>query len=278
LRFEDARGSEEIYVHAQRDLTERIRNAHRTTVGGDQSLTVARDRAKVVEGEETRHIKGARHTHVGGSNTNLVVGSRTMQVGCAPDEEGGPAGLDELKVLGERSVYVQDRCFTEVGAAAGMTTSFEINPKEVIFRVPERFVVYVGDSKLEINRELLIGIARTCALQGSHGILQLADAAQLRSDNASIVAQGTAKLHLEQDRAVLDARRTLVAATQGNSGSSLALGADAQLEGAAVVLAETAVGESGCRIAEDGVTTTGVAITAEAKGVHTLKGATIDMN
>lgn len=81
LSFEDAAGREEVYVRAQRNLHEFVRNDHDThvlhdhtnlvdgndteTVGLDQNLTVRQSRWKTVERNESNFIQGERITIVG---------------------------------------------------------------------------------------------------------------------------------------------------------------------------------------------------------------------
>lgn len=75
LRFEDAAGKEEVYFHAQRNHTERVRNAHAQSVGATQSISV-----------------GANQTvSVGGQRALNVTGNQAIQVGAPPPPEGEPS-------------------------------------------------------------------------------------------------------------------------------------------------------------------------------------------
>ncbi|MEM6995839.1 MAG: type VI secretion system tip protein TssI/VgrG [Myxococcota bacterium] len=66
LRFEDAAGSEQVYLHAQRNLDETVKAAHtmgvgstqRITVGADQSLDVSGSRDITVQGNQNVVVKG----------------------------------------------------------------------------------------------------------------------------------------------------------------------------------------------------------------------------
>jgi len=51
LRFEDAAGSEEIFVQAQKDRNETIKHDHTLSVGGDQTVTVTGNQSLSVKGE-----------------------------------------------------------------------------------------------------------------------------------------------------------------------------------------------------------------------------------
>lgn len=58
LRFEDAAGSEEVYLHAQRNRRALVRAADSTRVGGPRSLSVGRDSTRTISGNETVRIGG----------------------------------------------------------------------------------------------------------------------------------------------------------------------------------------------------------------------------
>lgn len=96
LRFEDAAGSEEIYVHAQKDMNEAINNDHGMTVGNNQTLAVAVDQTQTIGGNQTETIDGNQTltvktnqdvtvmanqtTTVQGNATHTVVGSVTETI------------------------------------------------------------------------------------------------------------------------------------------------------------------------------------------------------
>jgi type VI secretion system secreted protein VgrG len=64
IAFEDAKGSERIFLHAERDLEEEVK--------GYASLDVAHDRTKHISGSEAIDIGGSRRTSVGSVDDTLV--------------------------------------------------------------------------------------------------------------------------------------------------------------------------------------------------------------
>lgn len=79
LRFEDAGGKEEVFLHAQRDRKTWVRLDDEEKIGRDQKQRVGRDRSSVVrrhesltveDGDETRKLKkGSRKTTIKGDDT-----------------------------------------------------------------------------------------------------------------------------------------------------------------------------------------------------------------
>jgi type VI secretion system secreted protein VgrG len=94
LRFEDAKGSEEIFLHGQKDCTIAIENDKSQTVGHDETLTISNNRTKTVQVDQSETIGvnktiqvGANHTESIGSNMTLTVGgNRAETIGMADAE------------------------------------------------------------------------------------------------------------------------------------------------------------------------------------------------
>ncbi len=75
LRFEDAAGSEEIFIHAQKDFNEVVLNDHNTTVGNNQTNNVDVDQTQTVHGNQSETVDGNQDMTVGGNRTVHVVGN-----------------------------------------------------------------------------------------------------------------------------------------------------------------------------------------------------------
>jgi type VI secretion system secreted protein VgrG len=70
IRFEDKKGSEEVYIHAEKDL--------KTIVEHDESLEVGNDRTTEIKNNETRTIKNERKTEVQNNDTLSVTNKLAM--------------------------------------------------------------------------------------------------------------------------------------------------------------------------------------------------------
>lgn len=81
LRFEDKKRHEQIYLHAQKDLDETVRNNHSTSVGADQSNRVGGDRTHEVEKTETVTVHGDRTTRFLQSENHYVELTRETDIG-----------------------------------------------------------------------------------------------------------------------------------------------------------------------------------------------------
>ena len=97
FRFEDKKGSEQIFLHAQKDQDIRVKNDRREWIGNDRSLIVKRDKKDLIERDEHRIIKRDRvqkierdrHEKVNGKQTTDVGGSLSLKVGSDVAEKFG---------------------------------------------------------------------------------------------------------------------------------------------------------------------------------------------
>ncbi|KIG18597.1 VgrG protein [Enhygromyxa salina] len=135
LRFEDAAGSEEIYLHGQKDWNTEIKHDKAQTVGHNESLRVGNNRRKSVQANETESIGANKNVTVGedqleviGANMTLTVGENQV-VGIGADQSvtiGGShsetiGASASQSVLVAKTVTVGGMLATVVGGA--MNTS-----------------------------------------------------------------------------------------------------------------------------------------------------------
>ncbi len=72
LRFEDLAGSEEIYLHAQKDFNEVVEHDHSTLVHHDQRNTVDHNQTELVKCNQSMTVGGDRTSHVCGEEKKTV--------------------------------------------------------------------------------------------------------------------------------------------------------------------------------------------------------------
>jgi type VI secretion system secreted protein VgrG len=96
LRFEDDKGHEEVYLQAQRDLRELVKNDHQTHVQANQSNSVDKDHTEDIKGQQKLTVKGNRTVHIEGSQSTAIDG------GSAADGVSGA----KLQITGDYKVDV----------------------------------------------------------------------------------------------------------------------------------------------------------------------------
>ncbi|NOX91000.1 MAG: type VI secretion system tip protein VgrG [Gammaproteobacteria bacterium] len=73
LRFEDKKGSEQVYIHAEKNLD--------TMVENDETLTVDKDRTKIIKNDENSTIENDRNKTVNNNQTETIKKNKTIDVG-----------------------------------------------------------------------------------------------------------------------------------------------------------------------------------------------------
>ena len=81
IRFEDKKGSEQIFVNAEKDMDFRVENDSREFVGNDRSL--------IVKGNQKEKVEGDLHGEATGNRNEKVGQTMSLQVGQNLQEKSG---------------------------------------------------------------------------------------------------------------------------------------------------------------------------------------------
>jgi type VI secretion system secreted protein VgrG len=102
LRFEDLKGSEQVYFHAEKDFNRVVENNDALTVGSSDSNTCA-------DGSQTISIWNNRTTSIETGNETLTVkqGNRTTSINTGNDSLTVKSGTRTVTVSGDTSLEVQ---------------------------------------------------------------------------------------------------------------------------------------------------------------------------
>jgi type VI secretion system secreted protein VgrG len=80
LRFEDQSGAEEVYLHAQKNLTIATENDKNQTTGHDETLAIGNDRTKEVGHDQRETVKNDKAIDVHGHHTEAIGKDMTLTV------------------------------------------------------------------------------------------------------------------------------------------------------------------------------------------------------
>jgi type VI secretion system secreted protein VgrG len=118
LRFEDKKGSEQVYVHAERNLDQRIKQDALEWVGRDRHLMVGQDWLESVGGERHSRVAGNRNETTGGSVAMSAAQSMMIKGGMKTSVEGGM----EVHIKAGANVVIEaDASITLKAGAAFLT-------------------------------------------------------------------------------------------------------------------------------------------------------------
>jgi len=170
LRFEDRKGAEEVFVHAQRDMNARVLRNRSETVGANASESVGANRTVTV-GSNNKHTVGKDHTHTVKKNytrevkehesvevtltrTKKVLGGEENRVECGRTteilefEKVTITGPRTRTVVGDETITVDGSTTSSVTGSASSSveggSSMELVSGAKMLSVGETYDVSVG--------------------------------------------------------------------------------------------------------------------------------------
>ncbi len=81
LRFEDKKGSEQVFIHGQKDMDFRLKNDYKTFVGNESHT--------IVKSDQMAEVRADNHLTVKGNNNEKIGGSASRNVSMNIDEKAG---------------------------------------------------------------------------------------------------------------------------------------------------------------------------------------------
>jgi type VI secretion system secreted protein VgrG len=119
LRFEDAAGSEEIYIHGQKDWTVEINHDTHTTIANDEVRSVGHDRETSIQNDQRERVGGSQNIAVAADHVETIGASMTLTVG---EGQHVSVGQDQSVSVGQtRAVTVGDSATETVTKVKSVT-------------------------------------------------------------------------------------------------------------------------------------------------------------
>jgi len=156
LRFEDAGGSEEIFLHAQKD--------HNTVIENDESHTIGHDRTKSVGHDQSETIGHDKTKTVGNDQSESIGNNKSITV--AKDQSETIGGNLTEAVSKDKSVDIGQSASETVGKSKAITVG-----KELVIKVGEAKIVMKSDGTIEISgKKISLNASSTVSVKASGDI------------------------------------------------------------------------------------------------------------
>jgi type VI secretion system secreted protein VgrG len=159
IRFEDLKGSEVVYVHAEKDMETMVENDRKKDVGNDETNTIGNDRTTSVGNDQTLSVTKNRTESIGENESLSVGGNRTESI----DKN------DSLTVTGNRSKSVTKDESIDVNGKRDTTIG-----KDDTVNVTGKRTTQIGkDEQLEVGKKLLVTAADEIVLKSGQGSITI---------------------------------------------------------------------------------------------------------
>jgi type VI secretion system secreted protein VgrG len=203
LRFEDQKGSEELFIHAQKDWTIGVENDKNETVGHDETLSVAHDRTKSVGNDQRESVGVDKSIRVGANHSEQIGGNMSIAVGADLGQQVGANAT--FSVGASRSETVAIASDETIGAAKTLTigAAYQVTVGGVMNET-------VGLAKAEevgLARSVIVGADSSLGVGGSHSVNAGANVSTSAGANIMISAAQNMNLSANKDLRVSVGKR-----------------------------------------------------------------------
>ena len=185
LRFEDAAGSEEVYLHAQRNQRTVVRAAQSTRVGASRSLSVGKDSTRTVGGNETVHI-GEQGEDPGDLEV-VIAGGESRTVGDAHE-------LTADSALWRLATTLDVDATNEAKLSCAQTGSvLTMSPRAACIEATESIELRVGKTIMRLTPEGIYLDGKVIAADVSESLWLTSEAGRVLLDHDGAQVFGGAK-------------------------------------------------------------------------------------
>lgn len=166
MRFEDRKGAEQMWMHAERnfdaeteqDHTLSVGHDHAHSVGNDETLSVKNNRQRSVGQNETVNVGQHRTAQIGGNETHGVGGSRSLSVEGDSTHTVAKGNHSLAVVSGKHDVFVKGDSthVVEAGSYAALVKAgdYAVEVAKVASMVARDHIeMGAGQSGMAINKE-----------------------------------------------------------------------------------------------------------------------------
>lgn len=190
LRFEDKKGSEHVFLQAEKDLQIFVKNDERRQVGRNRVKEVTNDETTAIGGSRDETVSKDESIDIGGSRDETVAQTESVSIGVARNHTIGAE--ESVTVGGSRSLAVGATDSTTVGASqsvsVGGSQSLDVGKNQSISIAGGRTLSITKDDSVTISGKRTETISADGTLSiGKKFLIDAVDEITIKSGDASIV-------------------------------------------------------------------------------------------
>jgi type VI secretion system secreted protein VgrG len=228
ITLTDTKGTEQITIHAQYDMSTVVEHDQTTTVHNDQTNTIDNDRTEQVGANESIAIGGNRREQVGGDESVAIGGNRNEQVGSSESINIGSnrsrtvgindaitvgaaqqisvGGAQAVSVGGMQAITVGVNQTTNVGgnqstsAGGNQSNSVGGNQSNQIGR--GRSSQVAQDDSLKVGKKLVIDAGDEITIKTGKASIMMKKDGTVQISGKDITIKGTGKINVKASKDV----------------------------------------------------------------------------
>ena len=170
IRFEDKKGEEEVFVHAERDFNRVVKNNDSLKVGfetadkGDQSIAIKNDQTLEVGNDQSAVIKNDQKLEVGNDQTGVVKNDQKLDVG----------NDQTVKIDGGQKVKVGTTIVIEAGTSIELKvggSSIKIEAAKITIKSAE--IEIAADANAKVKAGAMMDLKAGAILTASGALVKI---------------------------------------------------------------------------------------------------------
>ena len=200
LRFEDKKGTEEIFLHGQKDWTIAILNDKNQTIGHDETMMVTNNRTKTVGVNQSETIGVNKDIKVGANHTEMIGANKTETVAINTAETIGVA--KELTIGAIYQVTVGAAMNETIGAAKaeeiGAAKSVNVGASSSENVGKDKSVDAGSNISENAGKNMSLTAGDNYSVKaGKNGVIDIADQLTIKVGSASITMKKNGDITIE---------------------------------------------------------------------------------
>jgi type VI secretion system secreted protein VgrG len=174
LRFDDTKGKEEVFVHAEHDMDVRVKNDSRERIYGNRDLIVGWKKDGKGGGSQRELVHKDKHLHVEGNQVEQIEGNVQLLVGGG---SGGGGGNQDIVIKqtkkelieGENHLHVKSTRYEKVDGSQHLTVASDQQEK-----VGQNHALDAGmEIHLKAGMKVIIEAGVQLSLKGPGGFVDI---------------------------------------------------------------------------------------------------------
>jgi type VI secretion system secreted protein VgrG len=208
IRFEDKKGSEELYIHAEKNHTNITESSRTESVGYNRSLTVGHDKSETVKNDKSVDVIKNHTENIGLDMEHNVGVNQTLTVGLNKSET---IGVNSTETIGAvKALTIGGAYQVSVGGAMNETVggakAEEVGGAKAETVAGKKSTIVGGDHSLEVGGDLNEDVTgdKTSNLDGKYALnvssdydLEAGSSVTIRTGASSISMDASGKIKVE---------------------------------------------------------------------------------
>jgi type VI secretion system secreted protein VgrG len=199
IRFEDKKGEEQVFIHAEKnqdievenDETHWVGHDRKKTIDNDETTHVKHDRTETVDNNETITIGSNRSENVGKDETITIGKNRTEGVG---DNESINIGKDQTITIGGNKMLTIDK---KESISVGDSRTDEVAKNEDVSIGKSRKIEIGENDSLQVGKKLIVDAGDEITIRTGSASITMKKDGTITIKGKDITLNGSGKINVK---------------------------------------------------------------------------------